>query len=341
MLILGIVGTFVMIFLILVALSPGDVIENWQYGGKGHINITCGPCQYFYNGVCINYECCNSTQCMDNEYCAPDHTCVALRCGWHQIAEDHRCVNYECLADADCLDNQKCENRTCVDVVCEEGLYAIDHGCYEKRCLNNDDCPTDERCHNGACKPIDCGYCAFPVNHTCIQYWCCSDIDCGTFGKCENHTCTVFKCGPDQYVDPNTNRCRFYNCVNDTQCDDGLDWTEDTCENPATVQSKCIHEPKVVEITLGKEFTLHIGQQGRYQGEEDNAKIILLEAWDNGAKIEIWYMSEKRGTKTLHVSTFSETYVDNIDVMSKTTGINIKIKGATADDSASFVVTPL
>jgi hypothetical protein len=74
--------------------------------------IMCGPCQYFEQGRCLDYECCSDSDCPDDSRCAKN-SCVKLLCDQCQYAKSHRCIGYECCTDQDCTSGQACINHEC------------------------------------------------------------------------------------------------------------------------------------------------------------------------------------------------------------------------------------
>lgn len=99
--------------------GTNEAVTDEQKTGIANItNITCGYCQYPVNDTCLNYSCCQDSECNANETCI-ENECKALSCSSCQYAENHKCVNYECCKNEDCGINKTCVYNVCIDTAQE------------------------------------------------------------------------------------------------------------------------------------------------------------------------------------------------------------------------------
>jgi len=69
---------------------------------------------------------------------------------------------------------------------------------------------------------------------------CCVDAGCLGDQECDNNVCINPVCGGCEFLQGF--QCITYGCCEDSDCDDKNQKTIDTCENPKSQQSRCVHE---------------------------------------------------------------------------------------------------
>ena len=159
-------------------------------------------------------QCCEDSQCNDNDPCTKDS-----------------CSGNECSHAPFCADGQKCcpkadgASATCGTTCCSASDCDDDVGCTKDSCTqgtcshtDNLSCPVGSLCNlsTGCAKAADC------VN----DGECTSADACQTNGVCANGSCTFSGCGPGSKC-CGSEGCQA--CCTDTDCNDGLGCTRDTC----------------------------------------------------------------------------------------------------------------
>jgi len=175
--------------------------------------LVCNDCQYIQNHSCLDYECCDDTDCGSAQVCR-NNSCERLVCGECQYAVNHLCKNYECCNDSDCESSQVCEQNICKELVCDTGTVAFNHTCFKYECLTSEDCKFYEVCANYLCVRLRCDEdaCEHVVNHECVPYECCWDSQCGPYQVCYHH------------------ECKDYECYSSSECGSGKDCINHLCQ---------------------------------------------------------------------------------------------------------------
>jgi hypothetical protein len=106
----------------------------------------CGSCQYMEMHSCIDYECCNDTDCNGTEECIDNKCIIPQDCGECQYLENETCKSYVCCEDEYCSDSNPTTNDIC-----------LNPGTLNASCANieKDPCQTDEDCDDGNASTID------------------------------------------------------------------------------------------------------------------------------------------------------------------------------------------
>lgn len=123
--------------------------------------LKCGYCQYPEQHQCVSYQCCDSSQCAENEYCS-NHNCEAFDCGNAGKAVNHSCTKLECPADEhilngqceklQCAQNEKAENNQCVKIECNNQSVLVNGNCVAIKCAEG------QIIQNQKCVERKCGF---------------------------------------------------------------------------------------------------------------------------------------------------------------------------------------
>ena len=158
-------------------------------------------------------ECCEDSQCDDKDPCTKDS-----------------CAGNACVHAAFCADGQKCCAKAgaasatcgtcCSATECDDGVRCTKDSCTQGTCGHTDDlsCPTGYTCDvkSGCVKAAEC------VKDTD----CKSTNACQTNAACVSGKCTFAACGMGTKCCAGEG-CKA--CCSDTDCNDGLGCTKDTC----------------------------------------------------------------------------------------------------------------
>lgn len=161
-------------------------------------------------------ECSSDEQCSD-EFAFTDDICSDAGTCQHELQDG------ACFTKVDCPDQPHaqtfCNNNACtyVDIPCKSGEYDAFGVCKEFGCVTNEDCVDVENQRFGWCD--DENTCNF--DNSCTSNTDCIDVDRQLFGECGEG-----------------GMCYFPSCNNDSQCDDGVDVTDDYCD---AVTASCFH----------------------------------------------------------------------------------------------------
>ncbi len=126
--------------------ETGDLVDFVVAGADGlayfYTNSTItyrfeGVKNYYYNEErvlkardCLK-ACESSADCSGDEVCS-EGRCVALECGYCQVARYNTCINLECCQPSDCGAGYTCENNQCVALQCSEGEEVQGNQCVPK-----------------------------------------------------------------------------------------------------------------------------------------------------------------------------------------------------------------
>ncbi|MCP3686332.1 MAG: hypothetical protein GY861_27120 [bacterium] len=170
--------------------------------------------------------CTRGGHCKTIEACL-NYSCTKLRCNSCQFISDHSCVNYECCEDEECMENQMCINATneCVALECKEDEYILNHSCSRLVCGNDEiirnhkceklNCSEDESASGHECIKLDCG------EHEYIKHNACWSLECEADEHAVNHSCEKLNCSEDEQIldhacaDLN---CWFFQDAEDHKC---------------------------------------------------------------------------------------------------------------------------
>ncbi len=225
-------------------------------GACTHPNSTAGtPCGSPADTDCNNPDTCDgSGLCLNN--LEPDGTpctddglfCTGLeRCtsGMCRSAGDpctanpvnrtcdeslNQCV--VCLIDPDCDDGNDCTDDLCVAGACQNPNFAAGTACGDQ---TNTDCTNPDSCNgSGVCQ----------ANHEANGTPCTDDgVFCNGDEFCQGGVCQPSGIDPcaatpaTPTCDEANDRCIF--CQSDTECDDGLECTDDFCD----ADGLCVNDP--------------------------------------------------------------------------------------------------
>jgi hypothetical protein len=143
---------------------------------KKCVKLVCNKCQYIFNHICVNYECCDSSDCEKyNEACI-NNRCKKLNCKNNEFPRNHTCVALNCS------DDQYIENRACWNLDCKEDEFAFNHTCKKLNCSFNEyikdhrcellECKENEYIQNHRCNLLECNFNETIFNHTCVGLEC-------------------------------------------------------------------------------------------------------------------------------------------------------------------------
>ena len=126
--------------------ETGDLVDFVVAGADGlayfYTNSTItyrfeGVKNYYYNEErvlkardCLK-ACDSSADCSGEEVCS-EGRCVALECGYCQVARYNTCINLECCKPSDCGAGYRCENNQCIALQCGEGEEVQGNQCVPK-----------------------------------------------------------------------------------------------------------------------------------------------------------------------------------------------------------------
>ena len=201
-------------------------------------------CPFVPQPACTTNEDCADTPdtplCLVDEANAANNACVACLtdadCPQGICAQGQGYVCVECIADADCDDGDLCTTDVCdaatctfTPVECAEGEFCdpATGECVAIECEEDADCDDGVFC-NGA--------------ETCADFLCVAGTDpcpddglyCNGTESCNEDTDACESsgdpCAEGETCDEATDTCAFEGCVEDADCDDANDCTDDVCD---------------------------------------------------------------------------------------------------------------
>jgi len=128
----------------------------------------CEECQYLENNSCVDYVCCNDTDCDDENNDTEDKCfnaktieaeCVneIVVCGNCRYRVNGTCISYNCCSDSDCDDENKTTTDKCYypNTPSSECVNEV-----ENECEINSDCDDENSCTINSCTgfPKICEY---------------------------------------------------------------------------------------------------------------------------------------------------------------------------------------
>lgn len=152
--------------------------------------LACEYCQFADNHVCIDYQCCQNTECAPDQSCK-EHQCQDILCDENQDIFNHTCsnnicleneaiVDYSCVA-LRCKDDEVPLNHQCAKLVCQEWEEPKNQRCEELKCLDSD-IYQDHKCVTAKCEKNE-----GVINHACVA------LQCPWYQAIENHQCVIHR----------------------------------------------------------------------------------------------------------------------------------------------------
>jgi hypothetical protein len=233
-------------------INPGTILSYCSLTSSPNIIKTCSDsCQ---NGVCVNNTCHNDDECGVSGFIG-SRFCIGK-----SVFQDYRdfdCLNPNTLT-SNCTSNtaarnienctSDCLNGSCVNIRC----YA-DTDCNDQNNKTEDKCinpgTTGSYCTNNpiiCANNIDCGVSGFIGNFYCTgnnvfrdfqSYTCMNSGTSASYCNALLNQTLVQNCPDKCYL----GSCVEITCYNDSECDDGNQYTTDTCQFPGTINSTCSH----------------------------------------------------------------------------------------------------